>query len=172
MDDKRRSATAVAGARVNRQEELVSTIKAAVAEAVAEREERQLEELTAKPKKTQSALAFLIVVLLGFVGSGLYAYFEMKAMSVPLEEELGMENEAVGVHLYSVAIRLERFKQENGHYPASLSLVGVPADKSLEYTLVSADEFRLVYTDKNLTRTYSSTHPSTSLLSRGVDLRH
>jgi hypothetical protein len=173
MDDRRKGSTAVARTRVGQQEELVDTIKAAVSKAVAEREERAAEEEEREKHKKRSLLpAFFVVVLIGFIASALYAFFEMRAMSTPLEEELGIETSAVGVHLYSIAVRLEQFNQENGHYPASLRLAGLPDDESLEYTLVSPDTYRMKYDHQGVMVNYRSTQPPTTLLSGGARLEN
>lgn len=172
MDDRRRGSTAVVGTRTGRREELAATIKAAVAEAVSEKELREQEEARKKPGKRSLASAFLVVVLLGFAASGLYAYFEVRTMSVPLEEEMGLEAGAVGVHLYSMAVRLDAFRQENGHYPSTLDLAGIPADESLEYTLLSGGEYNLRYRHGDILRTYRSTHPPSTLLRPRADIRN
>jgi hypothetical protein len=164
MDDRRRSGTAVATTKTDPQEPFVATIKAAVAEAVAKKEERDAEEARAKPAKASSTTAFMVVILLAFIASGLYAFFEIRAMGVPLDEEMGVQTEAVGVHLYSIAMRLDRFYGENGHYPASLDLVGIPRDKALEYVLVSPERYQLKYTSRGISRIYKSEQPAAALL--------
>jgi hypothetical protein len=172
MDDRRRNGTAVATTKTDPQEPLVDTIKAAVAEAVAKKEEQEAEEARARPGRKSSTTAFLTVILLAFIASGLYAFFEIRAMSIPLDEELGVEDDAVGVHLYSIGVRLDRYNRENGHYPASLDLVGVPADQSLEYTLARDNQYQMKYTSNGIIRIYRSQYPLTSLLSKGSNLEN
>jgi hypothetical protein len=164
MDEKRRGATATAGAVTDKQETLVGTIEAAVAEAVADQEERALRAAQKPAKKRGSMSAFLIVVLLGFIASGLYSYFEIREMALPLDEELGVEADAVGLHLYSISTRLERFKAENGHYPASLGIIGLPADESLQYKMISDTEYRLEYSSDGVSRSFHSSQPPSQLL--------
>jgi hypothetical protein len=164
MSDRRRGATATAGAATEQQEILVGTIQEAVAEAVADREERALKAAEKPAKGHSTASAFLLVVLLGFIASGFYSYFEIREMAMPLDEELGVEAEAVGVHLYSIAMRLEGFRAENGHYPASLERAGIPADAALKYKMVSDSEYSLAYSSDEITRTHSSSQPPSHLL--------
>lgn len=164
MDERRRGATATVGVKTDRQEQLVSTIKAAVAEAVADRDERELEELREASKKKSSISVFLLVVLLGFIASGVYCFFEIRAMSVPLDQEMGVEADAAGVHLYSIAMRLEQFKQENGHYPASLERMGLPLDEALQYNMISSTEYSMKYASDDIVLTYNSTQPASQLL--------
>lgn len=164
MDEKRRSATATAGAVTDRQEVLVGTIQKAVAEAVADQEERALKAVEKPAKKRGLMSAFLLVVLLGFIASSFYSYFEIREMALPLDEELGVEADAAGVHLYSVSMRLERFKAENGHYPASLDRMGLPADEALKYKMVSDTEYKLEYSSGGITRSFHSDQPPSRLL--------
>jgi hypothetical protein len=166
MDERRKSATATAGMTVRRQEALVNTIQAAVAEAVADHEERALIAAQSPAKKRASMSAFLLVVLVGFLASGLYSYFEIRKMGTPIDEELGMEVEAAGMHLYSVAMRLEQFKQENGHYPASLDRMGLPVDETLEYKMISDTEYSMTFTCDNITRSFHSGQPLSRLLQK------
>jgi hypothetical protein len=163
MDEKRRGATATAGTTYRR-ETLVGTIENAVAEAVADQEERALREAEKPVKKRKSISAFLLVVLLGFVASSLYSYFEIREMAMPLDKELGVEVGAAGVHLYSVATRLERFKAQNGHYPVSLERMGLPEDNALVYSMISDTEYSLAYTWDGITRTFHSGQSPSQLL--------
>jgi hypothetical protein len=172
MDERPLGGTATAGVKRHRQEQLVKTIKAAVAEAVADKEERESEELRKAAKRKPSMSAFLVVVLLGFVASGLYCYFEIRAMSVPLDQEMGMEADAVGVHLYSVAMQLERFKQENGHYPDSLQRLGLPLEQALKYSLISDNEYSMQYVSEEVVRSYDSSQPESELLATTAILQH
>jgi len=164
MIERRRGATATAGVGTDGQETLVDTIQEAVAEAVADREERALKAAEKPAKKRGSSSAFLLVVLLGFVASCFYSYFEIREMAVPLDQELGVEAEAVGVHLYSVSVRLGRFMAENGHYPASLDRAGIVPDEATEYRLISDSEYSLVYSSDGITRTYNSNQAPSQLL--------
>jgi hypothetical protein len=90
-------------------------------------------------------------------------------MSVPLDEAMGNEAEAAGVHLYSVAMRLEGFRQETGHYPASLDRIGIPLDGSLTYNLVSDTEYSIQYSSDDVVRTYHSSQPASKLLGANFD---
>ena len=164
MDDKRRGATATAGVTTGRQEVLVDTIEAAVAEAVADQTERALVVAQKPAKRRISMSVFLLVVLLGFIGSSFYSYFEIKEMTLPLDEELGVEADAAGLHLYSIAMRLERFSEENGHYPATLERMGLPADEALKYKMISDTEYSLEYASENVSRSFHSGHPPSQLL--------
>jgi len=164
MDEKRRVATVTPARASGNQEALVDTIQAAVAEAVADQEERLVRTLQDPPKKRSSMSVFLLVVLLGFIGSSLYSFFEIREMALPLDEELGVEIEAAGVHLYSVAMRLESFKEENGHYPASLNKAGLPEDQTLTYRMISDTEYSMEYASDGVSRSYHSSQPPTRLL--------
>jgi hypothetical protein len=172
MDEKRRGATATTEVKTDRQEQIACTIKAAVAQAVAKSEERELKELREASRKKPSISAFLLVVLLGFIASGIYCFFEMQAMSVPLDEEMGVEADAAGVHLYSIAVRLERFKQENGHYPASLDLMDLPPDEALQYSMISDGEYSIKYVSGHIVRTHYSTESASQLLRTGSGLEN
>jgi hypothetical protein len=164
MDNRKRSATAVARAKTAAPEDLADSIRAAVAEAVAEKEVREAEELARKPKPQSSTPVFFIVVLVAFIASALYAFLEIRSMSTPLEKELGVEADAAGVHLYSIAVRLEQFNKENHHYPSSLGLAGIPSDGSLDYTLLNNSSYRIEYKEDGVDRTYRSTQPPEILL--------
>jgi hypothetical protein len=164
MNERRRAAMTTPGAPTEQQEVLVDSIQEAVAEAVADQEERASKARERPAKKRSSTSTFLLVVLLGFVASGFYSYFEIRKMAVPLDEELGVEAEAVGVHLYSVSMRIDRFKGENGHYPASLDRAGIPADEALTYKMISDTEYSLTYSSEGITHTYHSNQPPSQLL--------
>ena len=164
MDEKRRGTTATIGVTTGRQEVLVNTIQAAVAEAVADQEERAQIAVQRPARKRAAMSVFFLVILLGFIASGLYSYFEIREMTVPLDEELGVEADAAGLHLYSVAMRLERFKQENGHYPVALDRMGLPADEALKYKMISDTEYSMEYISDNVSRSFHSSHPPSQLL--------
>ena len=164
MDEKRRGTTATIGVTTGRQEVLVNTIQAAVAEAVADQEERA-QIAVQRPARTRAAMSvFFLVNLQGFIDSGHYSYLEIREMTVPLDEELGVEADAAGLHLYSVAMRLERFKQENGHYPVALDRMGLPADEALKYKMISDTEYSMEYISDNVSRSFHSSHPPSQLL--------
>ena len=164
MAGKRRGATATAGVTTGRQEVLVDTIHAAVAEAVADQEERAL-VVAQKPAKRRALMSvFLLVVLLGFIASSFYSYFEIREMTLPLDEQLGIEADAAGVHLYSIAMRLERFSEQNGHYPASLDRMGLPADEALKYRMISDTEYSIEYASGGIARFFHSGQPPSQLL--------
>lgn len=164
MDEKRRVATVTPARTSGGQETMVDTIQAAVAEAVADQEERLLKASQEPAKKRSAMSVFLLVVLLGFIGSSLYSFFEIREMALPLDEEFGVEAEAAGVHLYSVAVRLERFKEENGHYPASLDRAGLPEDQTLTYKMISDTEYSMEFASDGVSRAYHSSQPPTQLL--------
>ena len=169
MHEKRRGGTATAGTRTQPRERIEDTIRAAVAEAVADREERETSESQRSAKHSSWMSAFFVVVLLGFIASGLYCFFEIREMSVPLDEAMGTEAEAVDVHLYSVVMRLEDFKEEAGHYPVSLDRLGIPVEGNLKYNLVSGAEYHLQYVSDDVVRTYHSNQPASRLLGADLD---
>ncbi len=164
MDGKRRGGTATAGVTTDRQEVLVDTIHAAVAEAVADQEER-VQVATQKPAERRNPMPiFLLIVLIGFIASSFYSYFEIREMTLPLDEQLGVEDHAAGVHLYSIAMRLERFSEENGHYPVSLDRVGLPEDEALKYRVISDTEYSIEYTSGGIARSFHSGQSPSQLL--------
>jgi len=171
MDEKRRVAMATARVTEGRQEVLVDRIQAAVAEAVADQEERVLVTIHEPATKRSAMSVLLLVVLVGFIVTGLYSYLEIRKMSLPLDRELGVEAAAAGVHLYSIAMQLEHFREVNGHYPVSLDRMGLPVDGALQYTRISDTEYGMEYAADGMALSFRSTQPLSQLLHPGSDLQ-
>jgi hypothetical protein len=146
-------------------EELVDTVKEAVAEALAEREERKERTLEEEHASRSRPPLVLMVVLVLFLASCLYNYLGMCQLRRPLEVSRAQQIEAVNVHLYGIRARLEQHFAANGFYPANLGELDIPADQTLKYILLAADEYALEYSKGDLTRYYSSKEPPGVLLS-------
>jgi hypothetical protein len=147
-----------------KKDELADTIREAVTQALAEREEQKAAEDRLKVSKTQGSSVLLAIVLVMFAGSCIYNLVEMRALSRPIDLTVEQRIEAVDAHLYTVRARIEAYCETQRRYPASLSVLDMPADANLTYALISSNEYALEYCIGDVVRSYNSKEPPDRLL--------
>ena len=145
--------------------ELADTIKEAVAQALAEREEQKAAEHRVKVGKSQGSSVLLAIVLVMFIGSCLYNLLEMRDLGRPIDLTAEQRIEAMDAHLYTVRARIEEYRGTQRRYPASLTALDMPADDNLNYILISSKEYSLEYSMGNIARSYNSKESPDRLLS-------
>jgi len=79
--------------------ELRATIKAAVAQAITERENLKSDPNPIRVGSGSGTKVLFTLVLIVFVGSCLYNYVEMKALKEPVDQTVAQRIDAMDVHL-------------------------------------------------------------------------
>jgi hypothetical protein len=112
------------------------------------------------------ALMLAAAALAAFASSAAYNYVR----AVGAERELHLTRaeleSSAGSYLFHVALRLERFRMEQGVYPEELARIGNVHDPSLTYQLHSDTQYTLVYRVDGQTHTYTSSQPLSELVGR------
>jgi len=144
--------------------ELRATIKAAVAQAITERENLKSDPNPIKVGSSSGTKLLLALVMIVFLGSCLYNYIEMKALNQPIDLTVAQRIDAMDVHLYTLQARVRAHRATHGKYPASLAEIGVPGDPGLDYLSNSNREFYLSYRVGGVVRSYNSKETPERLL--------
>jgi hypothetical protein len=144
--------------------ELKATIRAAVAQAITERDNLKSDPDPIKVGSSSWTRFIFWLVLVVFLGSCLYNYVEMKALSQPADLTVAQRVDAMDVHLYTLQARIRSYRSTHGTYPASLGEIGVPQDPGLDYLGDANREFYLSYRVGGVVRTYKSSESPERLL--------
>jgi hypothetical protein len=144
--------------------ELRETIKAAVAQAITERENLKSDPDPIKVGSGSWTRFIFWLVMIAFLGSCIYNYVEMKSFNQPLDLTVAKRIDAMDVHLYTLQARVRAHRAAQGVYPASLAEIGVSGDPGLDYLSDSNREFYLSYRVGGVVRTYKSSETPGRLL--------
>jgi hypothetical protein len=144
--------------------ELRATIRAAVAQAITERENLKSDPDPIKVGSSSWTRFIFWLILVVFLGSCLYNYIEMKALNQPVDLTVARRIDAMDVHLFTLQARVRSYRAAHGVYPASLAEVGVPGDPGLDYLSDANREFYLSYRVGGVVRTYNSKESAGRLL--------
>jgi len=144
--------------------ELKATIRAAVAQAITERDKLKSDPNPIKVGSSSGTRLLLGLVLAVFLGSCIYNYIEMKTLKQPVDLTVAQRIDAMDVHLYTLQARVRSYRSTHGVYPASLGEIGVPGDPGLDYLSDANREFYLSYRVGGVVRTYNSKESPERLL--------
>ena len=145
-------------------QELRATIKAAVSQAITERENLKSDPDPIKVGSSTGTNLLFWLIFIVFLGSCLYNYVEMRTLNQPVDLTVAQRIDAMDVHLYTLQARIRAHRAIHGKYPASLGEIGFPGDIGLEYSSSSNREFYLSYQVGGVLRSYDSGEPPERLL--------
>jgi hypothetical protein len=144
--------------------EIEATIKAAVAQAITDREKLKSDPDPIKVGSGNVGKVIFTLVLILFLGSCIYNYLEMKALNRPVDFTLEQRIDAMDVYLYMLQSRVRDFQASHGMFPAALAEVGMPDNSEVDYLVTPDGEFRLSYRVGSVVRTYGSNEAPGRLL--------
>jgi len=123
-------------------------------------EEKPTEE---KGRRKRRGGFLLIAVLVIFVVSCFYNYYEMRKLRSPIEISARKRIDDVNIHFYLVSLKIEQYKTEHGYYPGSL--MDEIGEEDLQYILHPDNSYELIYQLDDSVLTYSSKEDPGRLLS-------